>query len=196
MSVKNNMTWIFIFFANFVFCQAQNESIVVKPIQEIVIVKNKPNPFEKKLNIKWSLKENEELVSFIKNDRNRDESIRSIRFKLVNISNHRQSIIFKMYDNRADLPHQLVYEKNIILEPKEEVNQILFHQDNFLLKKEGVFVGFSFQKENHGKVYVFTKQTKEPQTYVKKKNVWEKFSPEKNDVLSQLYKVNIYFKMK
>lgn len=177
------------------FSQNKEDLTKTKDIKEVVIVKNKADSYERKLNVKWSLQENEELVSLVENGEGRTKNFKSIQFKILNTSNEKQTIKLRIYKNEDNLPKDLLGEKELTLEAKDEINKVLFENDNQLLKAEGVFLGFQFQKGNNGKVYIFTKSVKHPQTYILKNGVWESFGMN-NQLLSKYSKVDIYFKIK
>lgn len=118
------------------------DTIGIKDIQEVVITKNQSTGFEKELKVKWSFKENEELVSFFKHTSKEDKDIKVIRFKLINTSNERQVVAFKIYKSENQIPADVVYEHRLVLEANDEINQIEFGKLNALLKKESIFIGF------------------------------------------------------
>lgn len=180
-----------------IYGQDNTDRIKTVDIAEIVITKNKTSPSEKKLTVKWLLKENDELVTFIQNSQFEDNHIREISFRLANLSDENNRIIFKIYSQKEHLPFEEIYSHEINLRPKEEANKITFISRNKILKREGVFIGFRYlkRKENKG-IYVFSETKNKPETFIKKGSNWTKFSEEKSFSEERFRQVDLYLKVK
>ncbi|MBV8325022.1 hypothetical protein [Chryseobacterium sp.] len=166
-------------------------------IPEIVITKNKTTKTEKKLKVKWLLKEKEELVTFIPNPEGEDHKIKEISFRIANLSAEKNTIIIKVYSQKDHLPSEEIYSKKINLDPKEEANKISFNEINNLFRKDGIFIGFEYgpRKDNEG-IYVFTGTVNNPSTYIRQSNSWSLFMNENAFLQEQFRKVDIYLKVK
>ncbi|MEC5395334.1 hypothetical protein [Bergeyella sp. RCAD1439] len=178
--------------------QSNNDTIRTVNIPEVIITKNKTTKTEKKLKIKWLLKKDEELLTYIKNEMETNQDIREIIFRVANISKKKSSIKFVIYSSKDNLADKEIYSKEIVLNPKEEANKISFINKNKLMKKDGIFIGFRFSEriDNKG-VYVYTETSKnQPMTYIRKEQKCTLFFNENSFLPEKYRKINIYLKIK
>lgn len=188
-----------VFFINVsLFSQNRTDTLRVMDIPEVTITRNQTSSFEKKLKVKWLLKEDEELVTYISNIKNIDYPINNINFRIVNLSGSINNIIFKIYSSINDLPGKEIFVQNIIVKPGEEINKLSFTGDNALMRKEGVFIGFKYAKRDGDKgIYVFTETSQSKKnTYIKKNNLWKLFYDENVFLPVKFRNIGIYYKIK
>lgn len=197
--MKTFSTILFILIVN-TFLYSQNSSIDstrVYEIQEVIITKNKTSKVEKNLKVKWMLKENEELVTFVNNESKTNRNLKVIIFRVANLSSSKNTITLKIYSNKAGMPNNEIYSQEISVLPKDEINKVSFKSENNYLFKEGVFIGFKFSKRDNDKgVYIFSETKKNPQTYIKKENKWTKFQNENLFLPTNFRKVDLYLKIR
>ena len=66
------------------FSKAKEDTLRVMDNQEVTNTKNQTSSLEKKLKVKWLLKEDEELVAYVSNIKDIDSPIKNINFRIEN----------------------------------------------------------------------------------------------------------------
>lgn len=197
--MKTLSTIPFLLFVNaFLYSQNHNvDSTRVYEIQEVIITKNETSKTEKTLKVKWMLKENEEFVTFVNNESKTNRNLKDVIFRIANLSLTKNKIIFIIYSNKDGMPDKEIYSQEISLLPKDEINKVSFKSENNYLLKDGVFIGFKFSKRDKDKgVYIFTETKKNPQTYIKKDNIWTRFQDENLFLPTNFRKIDLYLKIR
>lgn len=173
------------------------DTVSVTTIPEVIIYRNQTSRSEKQLKVKWKLSNHEELLSFISNDKKYTQSIRELSFRVANLSNSKDSIRLKIYSNINEKPGILLFQKEIKLSPKEEINKINFSNNNNLFKEGGVFIGFQFFGTNTKKgVFVFTHSAQTSQTFIKNGNECIRLLERYSLMPHKFTNVDIYLKIK
>lgn len=193
MTKKILLCFLLSHFSLFIYSQHPPERLRTANIPEVIVTKNRTSSTEKKLKVKWLLKENEELVTFIENDRQMDMDLKEISFRIANLSGDDGKIIFKIYSVKNNQPFEEIFSKIIHLQPKEEANKLTFGAGNSLLKGDGIYIGFEYTDRKGEKgIYVFTESRNTPKTMIKLNN----FIDENLFLDEKFRKVDIYLKIK